>query len=95
MDKCRAPYFTHEEQTLILNKYQEFKSKIQAESNTASKKKECWDKIADFEFKLMVFSISLMTGSSKSDSKYNSVFCPIKSTGSSTNGDAIFQDDFG
>ena len=30
MDKSRAPYFTQKEQTLILNKYEEFKSIIEA-----------------------------------------------------------------
>ena len=47
---CRADYFTMEEQTIIIHKYEEFKHIIQAKSNTvdaAKTRKECWQKIAD------------------------------------------------
>ena len=46
---CRADYFTMEEQTIILQQYEEFNHIIQAKSNTdaAKARKECWQKIAD------------------------------------------------
>ena len=50
MDKSRALYFTQEEQTWILNNCKDFKSIIQANSNTVAaskKRKECWEKIAN------------------------------------------------
>ena len=53
MEKCggkTAPYFTSEEQQLILTKYEEFRPVIMVRSNTvaaATARKECWQKIAD------------------------------------------------
>ncbi|XP_046880243.1 myb/SANT-like DNA-binding domain-containing protein 4 [Hypomesus transpacificus] len=50
MDKSRAAYFTEEEKTIILNKYEEFKHIIQEKSYTAAaarKRKDIWQKITD------------------------------------------------
>lgn len=46
----RAAYFTVEEQTGIIQKYEEFKDTIQAKSNnvaTAKAREQCWQNIAD------------------------------------------------
>ncbi|XP_073711474.1 uncharacterized protein [Misgurnus anguillicaudatus] len=50
MDRARAVYFSAEEQEVILQKYEEYKTVFQARSNTVSAAKareECWRKIAD------------------------------------------------
>ena len=46
---CRADYFTIQEQTIILQQYEEVNHIIQAKSNTdaAKARKKCWQKIAD------------------------------------------------
>ncbi|XP_037123966.1 uncharacterized protein LOC119132628 isoform X3 [Syngnathus acus] len=50
MERSRAAYFTHEEQSLIMEGYDEYKEMITAKSNTVAANKareECWQKIAD------------------------------------------------
>ncbi|XP_068506045.1 uncharacterized protein [Syngnathus scovelli] len=50
MERSRAAYFTHEEQTIIMEGYNEYKEMITAKSNTVAANKareECWQKIAD------------------------------------------------
>ncbi|XP_023679882.1 uncharacterized protein [Paramormyrops kingsleyae] len=50
MDRNRAPYFSVEEQRIILEKYEEFRGTFKAKSNTvgaAKARKACWQRIAD------------------------------------------------
>ncbi|KAI2646974.1 Copine-4 [Labeo rohita] len=50
MERGRSLYFSAEEQTIIMQKYNEFKHVLQARSNTVSAAKareDCWRKIAD------------------------------------------------
>ncbi|XP_048865807.1 myb/SANT-like DNA-binding domain-containing protein 4 isoform X3 [Brienomyrus brachyistius] len=50
MDRNRAPYFSVEEQRIILEKYEEFRGTFKAKSNTvgaAKERKACWQRIAD------------------------------------------------
>jgi hypothetical protein len=50
MDRARAIYFSAEEQEIILQKYEEYRSIFQARSNTVSAAKareQSWRKIAD------------------------------------------------
>ncbi|XP_016887978.1 uncharacterized protein LOC103387928 isoform X2 [Cynoglossus semilaevis] len=50
MERCRAIYFTQEEQDIIMQSYEEYRKTITAKSNTVAANKareECWQKIAD------------------------------------------------
>ena len=50
MDRCRATYFSQEEQVIITKRYEEYKYITTANRNAVAANKvreECWQKIAD------------------------------------------------